>query len=208
MENSIRVVLVDDHIEMHRVVRTVTGRTSDIKLVAQGSTGQDALQLCEQFLPDILLLDVVMPMMDGIEAIKILRDKFPKIKILVLSNFQDHESVHQMIQYGAAGYITKTSLSQDLIGTIRAIHSGQRVFSDGVMAQLLQRPSPQTKYHLTGRELEVLGLMAMGLNVPEMARKLLISQSTVKFHMDNIYGKLKVQTRSEALILAAKNNLV
>lgn len=207
-KTPIRVVLVDDHLQTHRIVQATLGATSDIRLVGQGANGQEGIALCEQHQPDIVLMDVVMPVMDGIEATKILRERFPAIKILVLSSFHDHESVHAMLRNGAVGYLTKDSLAQDLAETIRATFQGKMVFSSQVGAQLLSPPQPAVDYRLTDRELEVLVLLAEGLTNQQSALKLSISQSTLKFHMNNIFEKLGVQTRSEALVLAAKNNLI
>ena len=207
-ENPIRVVLVDDHQQMHQIVRSTLGATKDIKLVGQGANGQEGIALCEQHQPDIVLMDVVMPVMDGIEATKVLRERLPAIKVLVLSSFQDHESVYAMLRNGAVGYLTKSSLAHDLTDTIRATFQGKMVFSSEVGAQLLSPPQPTVNFHLTNRELEVLVLLAEGLTNQQSAQKLSISQSTLKFHMINIFEKLGVQTRSEALVLAAKNNLI
>ena len=182
--------------------------TSDIKLVGQGANGQEGIALSEQLLPDIVLMDVVMPVMDGIEATKVLHERFPAIKILVLSSFHDHESVHAMLKNGAVGYLTKDSLVQDLAETIRSTVHGKMVFSSEVGAQLLSSPRPAVNFHLTARELEVLVQLAEGLTNQQSAQKLSISQSTLKFHMTNIFEKLGVQTRSEALVLAVKNNLI
>jgi NarL family two-component system response regulator LiaR len=207
-DNLIRVVLVDDHAQMHRIVHVTLGATRDIKLVGQGANGQEGIALCEQYQPDIVLMDVVMPVMDGIEATKILNERFPEIKILVLSSFQDHESVYAMLNNGAVGYLTKGSLAEDLADTIRATSQGKMVFSSEVGAHLLAPPQPAVDFHLTDRELEVLVHLAEGLTNQQTALKLSISQSTLKYHMSNIYQKLGVQTRSEALVLAAKNNLI
>jgi len=207
-ENSIRVVLVDDHLQMHRIVHATLGATSDIKLVGQAANGQEGIALCEQYQPDIVLMDVVMPLMDGIEATKVLHERFPSIKILVLSSFQDHESVYAMLRNGAVGYLIKGSLAQDLAETIRSTVHGRMVFSSEIGAQLVSSPQPAINFYLTDRELEVLVLLAEGLTNQQSAQKLSISQSTLKFHMTNIYEKLGVQTRSEALVLAAKNNLI
>jgi two-component system, NarL family, response regulator LiaR len=207
-KNLIRVVLVDDHAQVHRIVQTILGATSDIKLVGQSANGQEAIILCEQYQPDIALMDVVMPVMDGIEATKVLHERLPAIKVLVLSSFQDHESVYAMLRNGAVGYLTKGSLAQDLAETIRATFQGKMVFSSEVGAHLVSPPQPAVNFHLTDRELEVLVLLAEGLTNQQSAQKLSISQSTLKFHMTNIFEKLGVQTRSEALVLAAKNNLI
>ena len=204
----IRVVLIDDHTQIHKVVDVLLRPVDDIKLVAQGANGKDALYLCEQYQPDVVLMDVIMPVMDGIQATKILSERFPVIKVLVLSSFQDHESVYAMLRNGAVGYLTKSTLSKDLVETIRTTFQGKMVFSSEVGAHLISKPLPTIDYHLTDRELEVLVLMAEGLNMPEMAQKLVISPATVKYHINNICKKLGVRTRSEALVLAAKNNLV
>src|SRR3990170_7864826 len=193
--NPIRVVLVDDHAQMHRIIHVILGATSDIKLVGQGANGQEGIALCEQYQPDVALMDVVMPVMGGIEATKVLHERFPAIKILVLSSFQDHESVYAMLRSGAVGYLTKSSLAQDLAETIRATYQGKMVFSSEVGAQLVSPPRPAVNFHLTDRELEVLVHLAEGLTNQQTALKLSISQSTLKFHMTNIFEKLGVQTR-------------
>jgi len=207
-ENPIRVVLVDDHSQMHRIVQATLRATPDIKLVGQGANGQEGITLCEQHRPDIVLMDVVMPVMDGIEATIILHEHLPQVKILVLSSFQDHESVYAMLRNGAVGYITKDSLAEDLAETIRATFQGKMVFSSEVGTHLVAPPKPIEDFQLTDRELEVLVHLAEGLTNQQTAQKLSISPSTLKFHMSNIYQKLGVQTRSEALVLAAKNNLI
>jgi len=204
----IRVVLIDDHFSIHQVVSTLLTQTPDIVLAGQGANGQDALDLCERCQPDIVLMDVVMPIMDGIEATKLLHERFPSVKVLVLSSFQDHESVYAMLRNGAVGYLTKGTLSQDLVETIRVTFQGKMVFSKDVVEKLVSAPQPAVDFHLTDRELEVLVVLAEGLTNQQSARRLSISTSTLKFHMTNIYRKLGVQTRSEALVLAAKNNLI
>lgn len=208
IKKNIRVVLVDDHMQIHKIIQATLFATPDIKLVGQGANGQDGIDLCKQYQPDIVLMDVVMPIMDGIEATKVLHERFPDIKILVMSSFHDHESVYAMLRNGAVGYLTKDTLAQDLAETIRATFQGKMVFSSEVGAQLVSSPQPAVNFHLTDRELEVLVLLAEGLTNQQSAQKLSISQSTLKFHMNNIFQKLGVQTRSEALVLAAKNNLI
>lgn len=205
---KIRVVLIDDHLQIHRIIQETLRTTSDIQLVGQGANGQEAITLCEQCQPDIVLMDVMMPVMDGIETTKILHERFPGIKVLVLSSFQDHESVYTMLRNGAVGYLTKSTLAKDLVDTIRATFQGKMVFSPDIVDQLLTSPQPTVDFNLTDRELEVLVLLAEGLTNQQSAQKLSISVSTLKFHMNNIYEKLGVQTRSEALVLATKNNLI
>jgi NarL family two-component system response regulator LiaR len=207
-KKNIRVVIIDDHIQIHTIVSDLLKQTPEIKLVGQGANGEDAVYLCEHNNPDIVLMDVVMPVMDGIQATKLLHERFPLVKVLVLSSFYDHESVHTMLNNGAVGYLTKSSLAEDLIETIQATYQGKMVFSPDIVKQLISKPQPTIDFHLTDRELEVLVLLAEGLTNQQSAQRLSISVSTLKFHMNNVYDKLGVQTRSEALVLAAKNNLI
>jgi NarL family two-component system response regulator LiaR len=211
-EQSIRVVLIDDHRHVHLAVAAILATAVDIELVGQGSNGRDALALCQQVQPDLVLMDVVMPVMDGVQATKVIREQFTAVKILVLSSFQDHESVHAMLHGGAVGYISKSALTHDLIPAIRTTYQGNIVLSPEATAHLLHSPESALdsapRFHLTDRELEVLVLMAEGLTMAEIASRLVISPSTVKFHIANIQSKLGVNTRSEALITAAKNNLI
>ncbi len=208
--SPIRVILVDDHRHVHAVVSAILHTVDDIELVAQGSSGDEAVRLCEEFRPDLILMDVVMPGMDGVTATKAIHEKFPDIKILVLSSFQDGESVRSMFDSGASGYILKGELASDLINVLRSTHQGKMIFSAEVGEQLLNpdKTGAPPRFHLTDREMEILRLMGRGLNNNEIAHELTISQSTVKFHIANILCSLDVETRSEALVIAAKNNLI
>lgn len=210
LQDVIRVALFDDNYQVHKMVAALLLSTPDISLVGQGANGHEAIDICDQLHPDVVLMDVLMPDMNGVEATRRLRERFPDVRILVLSSLQDHESVSEMLKLGAVGYITKNSLAHDLAETIRATHLGKVVFSADAFSQLMSRSSSSSEnsFGLTSREVEVLGMMAKGWNMPEIAEKLKISQSTVKFHLGNICSKMGVHTRSEALILAAKNNLV
>ena len=208
MVDPITVMIVDDHEMVRRGACSYLEAQEDISVVAQAGSGEEAVKLAQEVIPDVVLMDLVMPVMDGIEATKVLHERFPAVKILVLSSFQDHESVYAMLRNGAVGYLVKSSLAQDLAETIRATFQGKMVFSSEVGAHLMSPPQPAVNFHLTDRELEVLVLLAEGLTNQQTAQKLSISQSTLKYHMANIFQKLGVQTRSEALVLAAKNNLI
>ncbi|MCB0032520.1 MAG: response regulator transcription factor [Anaerolineales bacterium] len=209
-EQPIHLLLVDDHRHIHQAVEIILGEAEDITLVGQASNGRDALLLCKQLRPHIILMDVVMPIMDGAEATKEILTHYPETKILVLSSYQDHESVHTMMHNGAIGYITKNALTHELIPTIRTAFNGNMVLSPEIAEKLLNQPILEKieRFHLTDRELEVLIAMASGRTMKEIAQDLFISASTVKFHINNIQSKLGAKTRSEALIIAAKNNLV
>ncbi len=205
----IRLMLVDDHRRVHEAVMTVLRVAEHIHLVGQCSNGEEAVNLVAELRPDVILMDVLMPVMDGVAATHRIREAHPDVKILALSSFQDEESVHAMLSKGANGYVLKSQIADDLVKTIEVIMAGKAVFSPEVAQQLLnpgkaERPT----YGLTEREHEVLRLMAEGLNNAEIAAKLTISRSTVKFHLTNVLLKLGVETRAEAIVLAAKNGLI
>jgi two-component system, NarL family, response regulator LiaR len=210
-KTPIRVLVVDDHRHIHDVITRVLIGLSDISLVGQAANGTEAIRLCEEVHPDLVLMDVVMPVMDGMQATGRIREKYPEIKILVLSSFQDHESVHQLLRGGAVGYITKDALTNDLVNVIRTTMQGKAVFSPNVIEKLISPdavPHATEKFNLTDRELEILVAMADGLTLQQMALKFSIALTTVKYHSANIFRKLGAQNRSEALVVALKNNLI
>lgn len=207
---KIKIVLVDDHIKIHRAISVAIEFWDDLELVGQASNGEEAIQLCADYQPDIVLMDVIMPGMDGIEATRAITQQFPQIKVLALSSFQDEDSVRAMMEAGAVGYLIKSSSIDDLAQTIRTAHGGTAVFSSEVTQVLLRSPSsgPRHDYGLTPRETEVLKLMVEGLNNRQIAEALVVSQSTAKFHVSSILSKLQVESRIEAVALAVEQNLV
>lgn len=206
----IRVLLIDDNRYFQDAVNIVLGTVDDIILVGQGSNGAQALPLCEQLKPDLVLMDVIMPIMSGVEATDLIHRRYPQIKILVLSSSHDEENVREMLVKGAAGYVLKGSLASDLVNTIRTVYSGKTVFSTEITSLLLHAPEKESipDFGFTRRELGVLKLMAEGLSHKEIAARLIISQSTVKFHIANVLKKMSVDTRAEAIVLAAKYHLI
>lgn len=208
----IRIVLVDDHIKVHRAIAAAVDVWDDLELVGQGSNGIEAIQLCEEHMPDVVLMDVVMPGMDGIEATRAITERFRQIKVLALSSFQDEESVRSMLDAGAVGYLLKNSSIDDLAQTIRTAYRGTAVFSAEVTQVLLRSAAPASPaphdYGLTPREGEVLKLMVEGLNNRQIAETLVVSQSTAKFHVSRILAKLNVESRVEAVALAVEQKLV
>ncbi len=205
----IRVVFVDDDETFHHVVAALLRSADDVALVGQGYRGEDAIALCRSVEPDIILMDVRMPGMSGIEAAReILRD-YPAVKILAFSSFREVEEVRAMLDNGAVGYIAKGSEADDLLATIRLTHKGMSILAQEAMQALVSGPNePLSDFNLTDREMEVLKLIATGMNNREAAYALGVSVATVRFHIVNIQEKLGVESRSEVLIVAAKHHLI
>lgn len=214
-DNPIRVLLIDDHSKIHLALSRWIEAQPDMVLVGQGSNGQEAITLCDEYQPDVVLMDIIMPQMDGIAAARAILAKHPHIKILALSGFQDRDSVQTMLEAGAVGYVLKQSGGDDLANAIRTAASGQTVLSREVMQTLLTaNPSttPQTRarrdYGLTRRELDVLQHLVAGRTNNEIADLMTVSLSTVKFHVSNLLKKLDAATRTEAVARAVEENLV
>lgn len=205
-----RVTLIDDDPQIHEIVAATLKLTAGIELVGAGYTGQAAFSLCAKLCPHILLLDVALPDMDGSEVARQMRERLPQVKILVLSSFQDQDTVQSMMQSGVDGYIDKGDLFRKLASAIGAVYHGEKVFSSAALASLVtpREARAAQSFALSPRQLEILKLLAAGLSRPKIALRLGIQESTVKFHVKNIYAKLGVNTRAEALIVAAKNKLV
>jgi two-component system, NarL family, response regulator LiaR len=210
----ITVIVIDDHRRVHQALAAKIDFMEDIEVLAHGSNGMEALDLCAQHQPDVILMDVLMPGMDGIEATRQIHPRFPSVKILALSSFDDQDTVREMLANGAAGYVLKDSSMDVLEETIRAVVAGQTVLSPALIDGLLHPPtSPSSEpmpspIQISRREQEVLQLFAAGLTNPEIAGQLFISTSTVKFHITNILSKLGATTRAEALVTAAKHGLI
>ena len=212
MNEVIKVLIVDDHAKIHRAISALIGILDDLLLVAQASNGEEAIQLCEEHMPDVILMDAIMPGMDGVQATRIITERFPSVKVLALSSFQDEEVIRDMMNAGAVGYLLKNSSINDLAQIIRTAHSGQAVFSPEVTQVMLNpsksNPVPAKSFGLTPREFDVLRLLVEGKTNPDIAEELTISFSTVKFHVSSILSKLQVSSRVEAVAIAIENNLV
>ncbi len=206
-----RVVLVDDHQHIHDAVAALLKTVSDIRLVGHGYRGEDAVELARTTKPDLMLMDVVMPGMNGAMATQAVLAAYPGTKVLVLSSFVDYEAIKGMLDSGAIGYLVKDVIASDLIDTIRHICRGNTVVFSAEVAQVVLAPrvqDPAKDFGLTERERQILTHLAQGETNGDIAAALSISQPTVRYHINNILLKFKVDTRSEALILAAKNQLV
>jgi len=206
---TIRVILVDDHRRVHLAITEMFLFFDDLELIAQATNGQEAITLVQEHQPDVILMDIMMPVMDGIQATEQILSAFPNIKIIALSSFQDDDSVYSILQAGAVGYILKNENINDIDNIIRSAYQGQNILSPEILHKLMhQSQTTFLETDLSERELQVLTALAKGQTNAEIAKLLTISVSTVKFHMNNIQLKLGVETRAEALVVAAKNRLI
>lgn len=206
----IRIILVDDHRVVHQALAEMISFVSDFELVAQGSNGQDAINLCKEFAPDVVLMDIVMPGIDGIDATRRILTDNPTIKILGLSSFQDDVSVNSMLKSGAVGYVLKNASVDELENIIRMVYEGNAVIDQNLLRKVLHpdiRSNPAAT-NLTSRELEILKMISSGMSYNQVADCLTITLSTVKFHIRNILQKLNADTRNEAILIAAKSGII
>jgi NarL family two-component system response regulator LiaR len=213
MEAAIKVLLVDDH-EMVRIgLAAVLGTEEGIEVVGEASSGAEGIRLAQQYRPDIVLMDLVMEGMDGIEATRRLLQLYPECKVIVLTSFLDDEKMYPVIEAGAFSYLLKTSRASEIAQAIRSAAKGQPILESQVASKIMHRfrqPKPAAALHesLTEREMEVLCLIAQGKSNQEAADVLFIGIKTIKFHVTNILAKLGVEDRTQAAIYAFKNGLV
>lgn len=206
--SPIRVVVVDDHTMVRKGLSLFLRAFDDLELVGEAETGAEAIQICDELLPDVILMDLVMPDMNGVDAIRAICQKHPQINVIALSSFKEGTRIMNALEAGAIGYLTKDISAEELAWAIRAAHSGRATLSPDVSQALVQaaNQSPAPGSDLTERE--VLALMVEGLNNTQIAGKLSVSPSTIKSHVSNILSKLGVSSRTEAVTLAFRHKLV
>jgi len=208
--NPIRVLLVDDHAVVRSGLGAFLLAYDDLELVGEAASGEEAVRLCERFQPDVVLMDLVMPGMDGATATRLIREHCPQIQVIALTSFKEKELVEGALEAGAIGYLLKNVSAEELANAIRKAHAGKPTLAPEAAQVLIQaaRQPPAPGFDLTEREREVLALMVEGLSNPEIAERLVVSPSTVKFHVSNILSKLGVASRTEAVALAVQHHLV
>ncbi len=209
-DERIRVMIVDDH-SLVRYGVTVGLRTfDDFTVIAEAGNGREALEKCARLQPHVVLMDVIMPEMDGIETTRIIRNEHPETQVVILSSFGYDDLVQRAMQAGAIGYLLKNASIDEMADAVRAAHEGQPVLAPEATRALINaaRRTPMQSYNLTPRELQVLQLMAQGLTNREIGEELVLSRSTVKFHVSSILSKMGVATRTEAAALAAQSHLL
>jgi NarL family two-component system response regulator LiaR len=207
---SIRVLLVDDHAVVRSGLSAFLLAFDDLELVGEAGSGEEAVRLCDRLQPDVVLMDLVMPGMDGAGATQAIREKHPAIQVIALTSFKEKDLVEGALEAGAIGYLLKNVSAGELAEAIREAHVGRPTLAPEAAQALIQarQQPPSVGSDLTDRERDVLALMAEGLTNPEIAGRLVVSTSTVKFHVSNVLSKLGVSGRTEAVSLALQHDLV
>jgi len=212
MTHSVRVLVADDHVVVRQGIRALLGTETDIEVVGEAENGQEALAEAERLQPDVILMDLVMPEMDGIEAIRRITARQPEARILVLTSFAADDKVFPAIKAGALGYLLKDSGPDELVGAIHQVYRGESSLHPAIARKLLQELSqpperPPTPEPLTEREVEVLKLVARGRSNQEIAEQLVISEATARTHVSNILRKLHLASRTQAALYALREGL-
>ena len=211
MSDKIRVLLADDHAVVRQGIRRFLEEAGDIEVVAEAGDGAEALRLVETHQPDVAVLDIRMPEVTGVEATRRIKERFPQVRVLVLTAYDDDPYVFALLQAGADGYVLKTASGDELVHAVRAVHQGGTALSPEIASKVVRQATSRRPEGaadqvepLTSRELEVLRLAARGLTNRAIGHKLGISHRTVQGHLANIYGKLGVSSRTEAVTEALR----
>jgi two-component system, NarL family, response regulator len=203
--NVIRILIADDHPILGKALTMFLECEPDLTVVGYASDGREALELFRQHQPDVALMDLQMPKMEGADAIAAICAKFKHARIVVLTTYDGDEDIYRGLRAGAKGYLLKGAEPKELLNAIRTVHQGQKYIPPSIAAKLAERMSSP---ELSDRELEVLRLIAKGKNNQQISNVLNIAESTVRFHANNIFGKLNVRDRTQALVTALNRGIV
>jgi len=203
-------MLVDDHTMVRRGLATFLKVFDDLELAGEADSGEAAIELCSQVLPDVILMDLMMPDMDGATATRLIRHQFPSVQVVALTSYKEEQVVQDALQAGAIGYLLKDVSADELAQAIRAAHLGHATVSPEAVQALVNAANqpPVPGQDLTERERAVLALMVEGLNNTQIAGRLVVSPSTIKTHVSHILSKLGVSSRTEAVALAMRHRLI
>lgn len=202
---QIRILVADDHPLIRDGVRTFVSRAPDMKVVAEATDGQEAVELCASQKPDVALIDLRMPKLDGIQTVAAIREKAPEVHTIILTTFSGDDDIYRALRSGAKAYLLKDAPGEELLSCIRAVAQGNTWISPLAAAHLTQRMSQE---NLTGRELDVLQRVAIGKSNKEIASELDISDGTIKVHVSHVLRKLGVAGRTEAVAMAVKRGII
>ena len=212
MSEPIRVILADDHPLVRQGIRLFLEEADDVVVVAEATDGSEAVRLVEEHLPDVAVLDIQMPGLSGIEATRQIKARFPQVRVLILTAYDEEPYVLALLQAGASGYLLKSADADELVRAVRAVHRGESALSPQAAARVVRQIQSKQAFAqvetLTSRETEVLRLAAQGLTNIAIGHELGISARTVQGHLANIYGKLEVQSRTEAVTEALRRGWI
>lgn len=212
MERKIRVLIADDHTLLRESMRNLIDNQNDMEVAGEASDGEEAVEMSRHVKPDIALMDIVMPKLSGIEASKEIKKVSPTTAILILTAYDDVQYVLGLLEAGAAGYLLKSARGNDVLAAIRAVRAGESVLDPSIITKLLKRHTgtridstrSEARESLSARELEVLKLAAASMSNKEIAESLSVTVRTVKAHLSNVFAKMNVASRTEAILTAVR----
>ena len=214
-DDKIRILIADDHVVVREGTRQLMEHEPDLEVVAEAGDGEEAVRLVGEKKPDVVIMDINMPKLDGIEATKLIKERYPKTAVLVLSAYDDDQFVFSLIEGGAAGYLLKSMSGREIVNAVRAVKAGDSVLHPLIARKVLNRfgaagraAEEKLKDPLTDREMEVLKLATTGLSNQDIADKLTLSLRTVQAHLSHIFTKLEVGSRTEAVVHALRKGWI